>query len=337
MRDLAGVHDVSEGVAPAGTPAAGVNLLQKADQTQHARLRVEIETSAKAIAEWEIALEVQYAPAPYMLAYAGGTNSEEENEGATGLHSLTSLGWKPPAGMEPVNLPASPDGMGNPGNTDDQAQEGLEALAEGGMYHITVVPGSAFAQTPDEKNQELMMLWNLGIFAPEMAPAALTFLAASEFSNKDKLIEAIQKTQQQLAQAQQGKPSQKITESMAYKDLPPDVQRQMEAAAGFQPSQMPPPTEDDGSDDVASQQAQQQGQLLQSVHDHHSQMAQMEFQHQLETERTNHQAVVDIQKTAFDKALQLKADMAKQEQAAKLAPKLHPKPAVAGKGSDRKR
>jgi hypothetical protein len=40
-------------------------------------------------------------------------------------------------------------------------------------------------------------------------------------------------------------PDEKLVETMAYKDTPPDIQRQIEAQAGFEPSTMPPPDQGD--------------------------------------------------------------------------------------------
>ncbi len=59
----------------------------------------------------------------------------------------------------------------------------------------------------------------------------------------DQLQAQVQKQQQEQAdQAQQNSPavrSGKIAESMSYKDVPDDIKRQMEAAAGFKPSGQP--------------------------------------------------------------------------------------------------
>jgi hypothetical protein len=66
MMDIAGLHDVSQGMAPAGTPAEAVQLLQRADNTQHSYVRADIEISAAKIKEWEIALVEQFGVAPFI-------------------------------------------------------------------------------------------------------------------------------------------------------------------------------------------------------------------------------------------------------------------------------
>jgi len=66
MADIAGLHDVSQGMAQAGTPAESVRLLQRADNTQHSYIRADIEISAAKIKEWEIALVEQFAAAPFI-------------------------------------------------------------------------------------------------------------------------------------------------------------------------------------------------------------------------------------------------------------------------------
>lgn len=58
-------------------------------------------------------------------------------------------------------------------------------------------------------------------------------------------IEAQQPIQDAIAAAQpQQTPQNRIAESMGYKDVPDDIKRQMEVAAGFQPSQQPSATDE---------------------------------------------------------------------------------------------
>jgi len=58
MMDIAGLHDVSQGMAQAGTPAESVRLLQKADNTQHSYIRADI--------------EIQFAIVPFVGNVEGG-------------------------------------------------------------------------------------------------------------------------------------------------------------------------------------------------------------------------------------------------------------------------
>lgn len=55
----------------------------------------------------------------------------------------------------------------------------------------------------------------------------------------DKIKQAVAQQVQQQAQSQRPPTSAKLVESLSYKDAPDDIKRQIEAQAGFQPSQMP--------------------------------------------------------------------------------------------------
>lgn len=78
---------------------------------------------------------------------------------------------------------------------------------------------------------------------------------ASEFVTL-KSPQQVQAEQQQQAQMQAQAQAKSPTDSMNYKDVPEDVKRQMEQAAGFQPSQMASP--------AATQQAVQHNQIATS-------------------------------------------------------------------------
>lgn len=69
---------------------------------------------------------------------------------------------------------------------------------------------------------------------------------------------------QETAKENAPHPTQKIAESISYKDAPPDIRRQMEAAAGMQPS-AGEPAEDDGT---AAEVAKTQAQLATQQHAH---------------------------------------------------------------------
>lgn len=257
MADVAGIHAVSEGQAPAGTPAEAVNLLQKADQSRHSRTRVEVERSAREIAQWEVAIETEKAPAPFMMAYSGIAGIGDPTKAATGLQNI-------------------------------------QLLQDGGNFHIAVIAGSAFKETPQEEVQEGMGFMQAGIFGPPGSPAAsLTFLQNYPVKNKEKLIAAIQEQMQQ-AQQKTGV-DQKIIDSLVYQYAPPDIQRQIEQAGGLQPSQTGTPPETGAAPGPSPQE----------------QMAVEQAKTQGEKDRATHQSMLDINKAAADHEMGMQSELLK--------------------------
>ena len=91
-------------------------------------------------------------------------------------------------------------------------------------------------------------------------PLYINQLRALEVNDADDLCPEV--TDQQIAEFQQAKAQQQATpakESVLtnYKDAPPDIRRQIEAADGFQPSQQPDQNEQPGNTTPASQPADQ--------------------------------------------------------------------------------
>lgn len=125
MQDAAGIHDVSQGMAQAGTPAEAVMLLQKADNTQYAFIRANIEETAAAIHEWEVCLVAEFAPTPYVGLMDGNIQAGE---------------------------PQSKSGILS-----------FEALQNGGQYRVTYVPGSTKQDSPQEKMQKYLAFYQLGV------------------------------------------------------------------------------------------------------------------------------------------------------------------------------
>jgi hypothetical protein len=131
MADIAGLHDVSQGMAQAGTPAESVRLLQRADNTQHSYIRADIEISAAKIKEWEIALVQQFAAAPFI---------------------------------------GSVDDQMNPRDASQQGVITFDAIRDGGQYRVVYVPGSTQDDSPDQKMQKISVLRQMGLFGDPADP-----------------------------------------------------------------------------------------------------------------------------------------------------------------------
>lgn len=178
MQDIAGVHDVTQGMAPAGTPAEAIRLLQQADQTQHASLRASIEKSAVKIAEWEVALYSEKAPLDVMLGLVDETGTQQ--------------------GM----IPGMEQGMEMPEMAGRPIS--LKALREGGQYRIVYSPGSTLAEGPEEKNQKILTFYQMGILGTPGTPAA-SKLAVSlmDLPETDKILKALNVQEQEAAMMQE--------------------------------------------------------------------------------------------------------------------------------------
>lgn len=131
MMDIAGLHDVSQGMAQAGTPAESVRLLQRADNTQHSFIRADVEISIAKIKEWEIALVEQFAAAPFI-----GSVDEEMN----------------------------------PGDPAQQGVITFDAIRDGGQFRVVYVPGSTQEDSPDQKLQKISILRQMGLFGDPADP-----------------------------------------------------------------------------------------------------------------------------------------------------------------------
>ncbi len=132
MMDIAGLHDVSQGMAQAGTPAESVRLLQRADNTQHSFIRSDIEISNAEIKEWEVALVAQYGVAPFV------GQVEERQSPADELRTGVIT---------------------------------FDHIRDGGQYRIEYVPGSAQEDSPDQKLQKLMAFRQMGLFGDPSDPS----------------------------------------------------------------------------------------------------------------------------------------------------------------------
>lgn len=91
----------------------------------------------------------------------------------------------------------------------------------------------------------------------QVRPLFIQVLKALKISGADGMV------RRGLPPPPDAKPPQqeRFTESLNYKDVPEDIKRQMEAAAGYQPSQLPPPTKEQGKKGEEDPIRQEEGQL----------------------------------------------------------------------------
>jgi hypothetical protein len=200
MMDIAGLHDVSQGQAPAGTPAEAVTLLQRADNTQHSYVRADIEISAAKIKEWEIALVEEFGVAPFI---------------------------------------GNVDEQANPMQKMEQGVISFEHIRNGGQFRIVYIPGSTQEDSPDQKLQKVIAMRQMGLFGDPQDPATnklvvsmLTLPETAKIINhlnmqEQAMAQQAQMMQEQMAQAQQmeTQKSQKFDPEAAQMQTQLDVQK----------------------------------------------------------------------------------------------------------------
>lgn len=165
MMDIAGLHDVSQGMAQAGTPAESVKLLQRADNTQHSYIRADIEISIAKIKEWEIALVEQFAPTPFMGSVDDQMNSRS------------------PAQQGVINF---------------------EAIRNGGQYKVVYVPGSSQEDSPDQKLQKIAALRQMGLFGDPADPETNALVVKMlQLPETGEIIEHLGRQQQKMEEQMQ--------------------------------------------------------------------------------------------------------------------------------------
>lgn len=165
MMDIAGLHDVSQGMAQAGTPAESVRLLQKADNTQHSYIRADIEISTAKIKEWEVALVNQFAIVPFVGNVEGG------------------------------ELPA---------DKIEQGIMRFDAIRSGGQFRIVYVPGSSLDEGPDARLQKYAMLRQMGVFGDPNDPSTnKLFVEMVNMPESSKILKHLEEQNAKLAEAQQ--------------------------------------------------------------------------------------------------------------------------------------
>ncbi len=162
MMDIAGLHDVSQGQAPAGTPAEAVQLLQRADNTQHSYVRADIEISAAKIKEWEIALVEQFGVAPFI------GNVDQES---------------------------------NPYENIEQGVITFDHIRNGGQYRIVYVPGSSMEDSPDQKLQKVLAMRQMGLFGDPGDPSTNKLVIGMlNIPETSKIIQHLNEQEEGMAQ-----------------------------------------------------------------------------------------------------------------------------------------
>jgi hypothetical protein len=165
MMDIAGLHDVSQGMAQAGTPAESVRLLQRADNTQHSYIRSDIEISNAKIKEWEVALVAQFGVAPFVGQMEERSSPAEELR--TGVITF-------------------------------------DHIRQGGQYRIEYVPGSAQEESPDQKLQRMMAFRQMGLFGDPADPATnILVVKMLKLPDTSMILEHLAMQQEQAAMMQQ--------------------------------------------------------------------------------------------------------------------------------------
>ena len=202
MMDIAGLHDVSQGQAPAGTPAEAVTLLQRADNTQHSYIRADIEESAAKIKEWEIALVDQFGVAPFI------GNVDEEN---------------------------------NPKDQLQQGIVTFEHIRNGGQFRIVYVPGSTMEDSPDQKLQKVIALRQMGLFGDPQDPATNRLVIGMlDLPDTSKILQHLDNQEEQMAAQAQMMQEQMAQQAQAQaptgKQFDPEAE-QMKAELDIQKNQ----------------------------------------------------------------------------------------------------
>ena len=199
MADIAGLHDVSQGMAQAGTPAESVRLLQRADNTQHSYIRADIEISAAKIKEWEISLVQQFAAAPFI---------------------------------------GSVDDQMNPRDASQQGVITFDAIRDGGQYRVVYVPGSTQDDSPDQKLQKISALRQMGLFGdpadPETNALVIKMLQLPETGQILQHLQnqqAKQQEQQQMMMEQQQQQMEMQQQQMEQQGQPKQTAFDPEAEA----------------------------------------------------------------------------------------------------------
>ncbi len=165
MMDIAGLHDVSQGMAQAGTPAESVRLLQRADNTQHSYIRSDIEISNAKIKEWEVALVSQFGVAPFV------GEMEERRSPADELRSGVIT---------------------------------FDHIRKGGQYRIEYVPGSAQEESPDQKLQKLLAFRQMGLFGDPADPETnMLVVRMLKLPDTSIILEHLERQNQKVAMMQQ--------------------------------------------------------------------------------------------------------------------------------------
>lgn len=181
MEDIAGVRPVSQGKVPTGTlSGVTVELLQQADNAQHAPFTRALEQFHVDRAEWEIHLFASNA--------AGG-----------------------PPRMLGSDSSANPAAPTDPAQTPQAGGNALRGLSSGGQCRVYVTPGSATYKSAPAMNQQVMEMYGAGILGdPTMPETQILAVELMAFARSNRVVEKLRRdkeeqaiaTQQQMAMQQ---------------------------------------------------------------------------------------------------------------------------------------
>jgi hypothetical protein len=204
-----------------------------------------------------------------------------------------------------------------------------------GEYDFEVEAGSTQPRNDTARRQQaMMMLQTFGPYAQQglvNAAELVKYALQFGFDVKDPTRFLVQATPQPPGQKQPSM-SERLVESLNYKDAPPDIQRQIEQQAGFQPSQVGGSSPAEGlmsrmaptvmgqqqQGQQAQMQAQQQAAQMQQQQGQHG--AQLAHEASMQNAKHHHEvgkAVVDAHHGAQQSQLEHEQQMMQEEQAAR--------------------
>lgn len=265
LAERAGQADVSSGQAPASMPAASVMSLQEADDT---KLSISIKQMSKGIAQvgWQwLMLCKQFWDEPRIIRtwsqegdleakeFSGSDLSEQLD---IHVDAESSLPRSKSARMQLLMQLAEMPGMFNdprdflkqldmPGITpllasmsidNKQAERENSSIFDGNQCEVHQWDNHPIHIQEHNDFRKTEMFERILDAAAKGDPMAIKVKAHMETH-----VQAHQEQIQVAQQGQKGGLPDKMIETIDYKDAPPDIQRQMEAAAGMQPSQDSPP------------------------------------------------------------------------------------------------
>lgn len=266
LQDIFGVHDVSKGSTPAGVTAGiSIDLLQQSDQSQLKPFTTEIETSAVSVKGLEISEFEEFASVPRLM---GLDESGDPSEALTSVQTF-------------------------------------DALTKGGQTRVLVTPGSAMPKTAAGKRQEVLEMYNLGIFGPPGTPdAGRTVVQLLELAGSDIILDALDRIEAKAQMAAQQ--DQQNQQQLQAQQLQAQQQTQMAQA------QMKQQTDIALANQKGQMQAQQDAQTADA--DVQRQMALAGNQHQLDVAKSAEEARIDVLKEAALQHLGLAQNPAEQAQ-----------------------
>ncbi len=262
INEISGIHEVSKAQVPTGvTAASAINLLQEQDDTRIGpqiqameralekagskilKLRAEFNTDERTIrlvgedGDWDIFAfkGAMLGKDPQVQVQAGSAMPRSKAAKQAAMFQLLELAFQYiPEALDPRNMRkffkdfevGSLDRLfENVSNDEAQCVREHRELYQGNQVVITPIDNDQFHISAHEDEAKSSR------FASQPPDVQENFYGHID-QHRLRLKHI---TDMQLAAAQQG--PEPPSESMSYKDAPPDIQRQMEEAAGFEPSQ----------------------------------------------------------------------------------------------------